>query len=145
MMTENYLTQEIATHKDVWEKLGIECFAEHPVGQPEKPHRIYLTSKRLGGLLAVNHGEGYQPCYPHQPNYPMKGQWYSPGYWKRREWYKTILAVLDPETHLKGIDPMSKEAAKRRNEKARPTFLCAFTAAVMLGMGFNSDRGKECK
>lgn len=96
----NTLNQEIENNLETWAKLGIDCFKEHPVDEPEKPYRAYLTSKTLGGTLAVNHGEGWIPIYPEKPNYPMKGRWYSPGSrWLKKEsgnWEHAITEALNP-------------------------------------------------
>lgn len=82
-------------------KINVEIYREHyserdPEGH--EPFRAYITSKPLGGLLAVNNGDGWLPAFPEKPNYPIKGRWFSPNirYYKdmeRKTWQHAVLTA----------------------------------------------------
>lgn len=133
----NKLQQEIDTYRDTWIKLGIDCFAEHPEGKPNEPHRLYLTSKTLGGTLAVNHGEGWLPLWPEKKNYPIKGRftgWSKQLGWTHTEWMDAVSAALDPQPYLDSINQGFARIAKERAAALRDFFRAQVVIAIIKRM-----------
>mgnify|MGYP001566258610 CR=1 FL=1 len=98
--------------------------------------RLYLTSQSLGGLLAVNHGEGWVPCYPERPNYPYHGTWYSPGHqdWTPTDWKTAVMAALNPpDPWSQGSHPHHplKRLAVDRAQALRHPLRAAMAAAII--------------
>ena len=96
--------------------------------------RLYLTSKSLGGLLAVNHGEGWIPCYPDRPNYPYRGTWYSPSRpdWPPTgDWRSAVCAALIPLDYWKNKPHTTQCIAIQRAERLRPQLRAAAVVALI--------------
>lgn len=138
----NRLNREIEKNIDVWERLSIECFKEHHTGEGKRPFRAYLTSKILGGTLAVTYGgDGWSPVYPEKPNYPIKGRWFSPNtiQWKPTTWERAVMAALDPVNYTCFANIEAYETAKARAAKLRHQ-LRALGVIAMIKEGMKDDR-----
>ena len=109
-----------------------DVYSEHPINQPGKPVRLYVTSRRLGGLLIANHGDGWLPIYPERPNYPMRGRWYSPSsrVFPAADWRDALKACLNPVRFLR-VDEVGQRTAEQRAAKLRPQLLAAVVIALL--------------
>lgn len=108
-----------------------EVFKEHPSGNPDEPHRLYISSKSLGGLLAASNSDGgWLPIFPEKPNYPLKGRWYAPSRFHRMNWREALKASLRPEDYDFG-DPVGNRTARERAKKLRHPLRAAAMIALL--------------
>ena len=120
----HYLTKEARTTQQEVDALGLPLEVIQQETGSREVIRLYLTSRSLGGLLAVNHGEGWIPCYPNVPNYPYKNTWYSPG---RPDWPPTgdwklaaCTALIPPAEWQDGMHPLKLLAVDRARALRHP-------------------------
>lgn len=120
-------------------KIDLDVFKEHPVGNPDEPHRLYISSKPLGGPLAINNGDGWVPIFPEKPSYPLKGRWYVPSTghfngpknqkWEPSKWEIAVKAALRPE--LYDFGEVGNKVARDRASRIRNSFRAAVMYAIL--------------
>ena len=129
-----YLTQKARTTQQDVTALGLPLEVIQQETGSREVIRLYLTSRSLGGLLAVNHGEGWIPCYPSVPNYPYQNTWYSPG---RTDWPPTgdwkpavVAALVPPADWQDSMHPLKRLAVDRARSLRHP-LRAAMAAAII--------------
>ena len=129
-----YLPKEAQTVQQAVDRIGLPLEVIQQETGSREVIRLYLTSKSLGGLLAVNHGEGWIPCYPARPNYHYHGTWYSPGRpdWPPTgDWRPAVCAALIPLDYWKNRPHTAQSLAIQRAERLRPQLRAAAVVALI--------------
>lgn len=111
----------------------LEVWTDATSPPQERIIRMYVTSPTCGGLLAQNNGEGWFPCWPEKPNYPMKGRYYADARNTFEDWRDAVAEAVRPKSCENGryTDALGARVAVERAAQLRDPFRAAALLAVI--------------